>query len=118
MSESNLPLIKAERLTTTESKWKLLLKLDNDPNRTIHIQDIRIALNDVTTFQPYIKVLINGTPYLREFAPVEVTTRLNFGGKLAFKGKTDKPPIEIYVKSDGTNTLNATCLITGIITPY
>lgn len=119
MVESNEPLIKDGELSTSESDWQELLKLDCDPDKKIYIRNIVICLSTyLPTTSTAIRVLINGTPYLHDFSPVVDTTTLAFGGSLIFEGKTVKPPIIVYVKSDGVTTLYATAIITGIKLPY
>mgnify|MGYP001105172091 CR=1 FL=1 len=113
MVESNDALIEANVLSTTENSWQKLLEFQPDPNKKCYIRDITIDFNDASTFDAYIRVVINGVPILKEYNPINTQTKLSFGGDLVLTGKTDKPII-IYVKSDGINTLVATAIITGI----
>ena len=119
MAESNKPLLEAESKSTASASWQELLKLKSDPNRKIYIDKIEISLHTYRpTTEVAIRVEINGAPLMREFYPVVATTTLSFGRDLVFEGKTDKPPVLIKVESDGTTTVHATCIVTGIQTEY
>lgn len=119
MATSNKALIKHGYVSTSSSDYQELLRLNNEPNKELHIRKIEISLSTfIPTVTVTLKLVINGSIFLRDFTPVTTTTALTFGGNLVFKGKTDKPPIEVYVKSDGTNTVRATVIITGIQLPY
>ena len=119
MVESNLSLVKSGSVTLSakSTEWIELLKLDNDPNRKIHIRDITITLSsNIPTDTVQIKLTINGEPKLRDFAPLTSSTTLSFGGDLTFTGKTDKPPILIEVRwtAGSASAVYATCVITGV----
>lgn len=113
MVESNEALIEVASLSTILSSWQKLLEFQPDPNTKVYISSIVIDFNDASTFDAYIRIIINGIPYIIEYDPINTQTKLSFGGDLVLFGKTDKPII-IYVKSDGTNTLVATAIITGV----
>lgn len=120
MVESNEAILaNGHKLAITASSWTKLLELNADPDKILYVREIKITFNDFITagFQPYLRVDINGSPKIREWAPLRQEVTLNFGGDLVFRGKQQKPPITIYVKSDGTNSLNANCVITGVETP-
>jgi len=113
MVESNKPLIEVADISTTEDSWQKLLEFQPDPKTKCYIRDITIDFNDASTFDAYIRVIINGEPYITKYNPIHTQTKLSFGGDLVLTGKIDKPII-IYVKSDGTNSLVATAIITGV----
>lgn len=118
--QSNKPLIKHGYKSTSSNTYQGLLEVISDPDKELHINKIEVSLSTfIPTATISIKVMINGRKFLRDFTPVVATTSLTFGGDLVFKGKTDKPPIEVYVKSnDGSTTVRATCLVIGIEVPY
>ena len=107
-------------MSTDEASWQELLKLKSDPNRKLHINKIEVSLSTYRpTAEVAIRVIINGSPLIREFYPVVATTTLSFGGDLIFEGKTVKPPVLVEVKSDdGVTTVHATCVVTGVQTEY
>ena len=115
MAESNLPLLKHGRINITTASYQTLLEITADPNKSLYIRDIVINLSAVaaTTF---IKLTINGQPFLRDFCPAALEVKLSFGGDLVFHGKTVKPPILIEVKDSAG--IYVTAFVTGIETDY
>jgi hypothetical protein len=109
---STIPLLESGNLSFTDNEWKTLLKIEAAPNRQLFIRDIIITFSDITTFQPRLRILFNGAPKIRDFPPNDAQVKLNFAGDFSL-GIENKPPLEILVKSDGTNTCVVTAIVTG-----
>ena len=119
MIEFNLALVKGNfvSFTATTNEWVELLKFVNDPNKKVHIRDLTImSTHSASTGDDFrISLIINGEHVLDNLRLVDTKTPLSFGGDLAFTGKLDKPPIQLYGKfPSGTAPIYVTVTLTGV----
>lgn len=116
MPESNDPILKANYISTSETEYQEVVSYKPDPNVTVYIRSIRLYVEAVTSatltiFQ--IKIDLNGVSKIKDEPIVNASTVFDFGGKLKLVGDRDKG-INVYIKTDGTDTVRVLGTITGI----
>lgn len=114
---STRPLLKHGYLEmAAPSDYKNLLVIMNDPDTILYIRDIVIAMDDsggLADPQPYVNILLNGKPYVKDANFNYYYAGFGFGGSL--KMCDNHKPIVIQVKTIGTvGILYASAYVTGI----
>lgn len=116
MVESNDPILEANYVTTSSEEYEEVVSHKPEPNTISYIRSIRLYAEAATSptltiFQ--IKIDINGVSKIKDEAIVGASMVFGFGGDLKLVGGVDEG-IEVYIKTDGTDTVRVLGTITGI----
>jgi len=115
---SSLPFAEVGSVQSyTSSKWKTIIDLQVDPGFAYHVFDIYVIVQSVATPEGFIRITSNGVPLVREYASAIDAVFLYFNGKLVFRGKQQKSPLVIEVRSDGSTSMDAEGWVSGIKVP-
>lgn len=116
MAESDVPIMKFDRVTTASAEYQELITYEPHPHKVGYIRKIEISITTASIGFAQLKIVIDGKEQFKDKLLAVNTTSFNYGGSLKVTGGVHAGII-VYIKSDGTNTIGATGSITGIEAP-
>ncbi len=113
--KSEKPVLKGDTktLTTVSTQYETLLELEADPTKTLFVDSIEVAVNDITSL-PHINVSLNGTPFLKDFPVLTSSIKFGFGRHWLIKKHKNVVEIQINKTAAGAGNLVASAWISGV----